>query len=151
MDSKLTDTVFPTMRPDKVSLVAKSDNLICAFGAQYLRVHRQKHFVNVTSRKMRELSRILMEMKKSQSSIQSLEDALNPQNYDLLVSATKRVAGYNEKKEKFTSPTFAMNISTALKQCCNIAIMKALKSGINVNTAQIEADLKTLMHLIEAN
>ena len=51
VDKMLKETVFPRMRADKLSIVAKSDLLICAFGARYLKIHREKHFVNVTSRK----------------------------------------------------------------------------------------------------
>lgn len=36
VDKELTETVFPRMRPDEVSLVAKKDILICAYGARYL-------------------------------------------------------------------------------------------------------------------
>lgn len=64
IDKRLKDTVFPRMRPDKISLTAKSDAVICAFGAQYLTIHRDKHSINVTSRKMRELSKLLLEIKK---------------------------------------------------------------------------------------
>ncbi|XP_072934899.1 uncharacterized protein [Epargyreus clarus] len=51
VNQKLKDDVFPRMRPDKISMIAKKDPLICAFGFQYLRTHREKHFINVTSRK----------------------------------------------------------------------------------------------------
>lgn len=53
IDVQLIEQVFPRMRADKVSIVAKKDPLICAFGAKYLKMHREKHFINVTSRKMR--------------------------------------------------------------------------------------------------
>lgn len=62
IDEKLKSTIFPRMRADKVSLIAKKDPLICAFGSQYLKTHREKHFVNVVSRKMRELSKMLIEI-----------------------------------------------------------------------------------------
>lgn len=52
------------MRADNISLVAKKDILICAFGARYLKIHREKHFATVTSRKMRELSRLVIEVNK---------------------------------------------------------------------------------------
>ncbi|KAJ8948807.1 hypothetical protein NQ314_008342 [Rhamnusium bicolor] len=34
------------MRPDDISLTAKKDVLICAYGERYLKTHREKHFVN---------------------------------------------------------------------------------------------------------
>ncbi|CAG9788289.1 unnamed protein product [Diatraea saccharalis] len=151
VDKKLREDVFPKMRPDKISLEAKKDPLICAFGAQYLRIHREKHFINVTSRKMRELSKLLIELKKLKPSIKDLMDSLKPQNYDVIVTATKKVSSYNNQTDRYGAPTYAMNISTSLKQCCNIAIMATLKSDSSVKTAVIEADLKTLIHLIESN
>lgn len=49
------------MRIDKVSMLAKQDILICAFGSTYLNTHREKHFIQVTSRNMRELAKVLLE------------------------------------------------------------------------------------------
>ncbi|CAG5038722.1 unnamed protein product [Parnassius apollo] len=151
IDKKLKDEVFPKMRPDKISLEAKRDTLICAFGAQYLRIHREKHFVNVTSRQMRELAKLLLELKTLKPSLKNLMDCLKPQNYDLIVTATKKVSSYNCKLDRYGATTYAMNISTSLKQCCNIAIMTTLKSGSSVETAAVEADLKTLIRLIKTN
>lgn len=116
--------------------------------------HRQIHFVNVISRKMRELAKLLIEIRKKDQSVKDLLGALNPKYYDLIVSATKVVGKYDSEKDRFDSPTFAMNISTSIKQCCNIAFMLALKKQgpyMEVNTAEIEAGLKTLIHLIDSN
>ncbi|KAJ8942578.1 hypothetical protein NQ314_010034 [Rhamnusium bicolor] len=154
VDPDLRERVFPRMRADKISLVAKKDPLICAFGAGYLKTHREKHFLSVTSRKMREVSRLLLEIRKLAPTVKNLFDVLKPQNYDLLVTATKNVAKYDNDMEFFQSPTYAMNISTSLKRCCDIAILHALKkTGVyaSVSTAEVEAELKTLSHLISNN
>ncbi|XP_072377251.1 uncharacterized protein [Diabrotica undecimpunctata] len=57
LDTYLKETVFPRIRADNVSLVAKKDPLICAFGSRYLKIHREQHFIPVASRKMRELAK----------------------------------------------------------------------------------------------
>ncbi|CAG9790220.1 unnamed protein product [Diatraea saccharalis] len=82
---------------------------------------------------------------------EDLMDLLKPQNYDVIVTATKKVSSYNNQTDRYGAPTYAMNISTSLKQCFNIAIMATLKSDSSVKTVVIEADLKTLIHLIELN
>ncbi|KAJ0172348.1 hypothetical protein K1T71_012321 [Dendrolimus kikuchii] len=154
IDEKLKETVFPRMRADKISLVAKTDHLICAFGSQYLKTHRERHFVNVVSRKMRELAKLLIEIKKLDPSVRDLFGALRPNLYDIIVEATKILGKYDSEKDRFETPTFAMNMSTTLKQCCNIAIMFALKKEgpyMDVDTGKIEADLKTTIQLIESN
>ncbi|KAL4718947.1 hypothetical protein ACJJTC_005242 [Scirpophaga incertulas] len=154
IDWQLRDEVFPRMRADKVSLVAKKDPLICAFGAKYLKMHREKHFINVTSRKMRELGKLLIELRKKEPKISSLFDALQPKYYDTIIEATKMAASYSTDKDKYESPTFAMNIVSSLKQCANIAILYALKKKeeyFSVQTAEAEANLKTLIQLLTDN
>ncbi len=64
LDKQLKREIFPHMRADKVSLEAKKDVLLCAFGSRYLKMHKERHFINVMSRKMREFSKILLEVKK---------------------------------------------------------------------------------------
>lgn len=154
IDEQLKSQVFPRMRADEVSLVAKRDNIICSFGARYLKTHREKHFVNVTSRKMRELAKLLMEVKKKEPAIKTMFDVLKPQYYDLLVEAAKSVSKYNENDESFNAPTYAINISKSLKDCCTIAITCVLKRKFcfgSITSAEAEADLKTLIHLITSN
>lgn len=154
IDPRLKTEVFPHMRADKVSLEAKKDTLICAYGARYLNTHREQHFVQVTSRKMRELAKILIEIKKLQPAVNNMFQALQPKYFDLFVEATKAIARYDVEKNIYEAPTFAMNISTSLKQCCDIAINFALKRYGDysaVPSADSEANLRTLIHLFEAN
>lgn len=151
VDSRLKDEVFTRMRPDKISLVAKQDFLICAFGARYLKVHREKHFINVTSRKMRELARILMELKVIEPNVNNLFESLKPKYYDYFVEATKSVAKYDNNKDLFLCPTFALNICTSLKQCCDIALHMVAKAEASVESANYEASLKTMKNLLDSN
>lgn len=154
VDAELKEKVFPRMRADKVSLIAKSDVLICAFGARYMKTHREKHFLNVTSRKMRELAKLLIELKKQDNSIQCFFDALQPRYFDYFVVAAKILGKYDEITEEFMSPTFAKNIATSIKQCCDIAILFSLKKKDYYNTIQTseaEASLRTLKELFAAH
>lgn len=153
IDKGLKNEVFPHMRPDKISLEAKSDNLICAFGTRYLKTHREKHLIPVASRKMRELARILIEVKKLEPSIKDLLSALQPKYFDFFVKATKTVAEFDYINNVFRSPTFAMNMATSLKQCCDIALTLLLKglNNPNVISAETEANLKNMIILFQTN
>lgn len=68
VDERLRETVFPRMIADDVSLAAKSDSLICEYGARYLRKNTAttkngtRNIVNVTSRRMRELGKVLIQV-----------------------------------------------------------------------------------------
>jgi hypothetical protein len=59
----LRKDIFPTMRADEISFVAKTDPLICAVARRYLKSHREKQFWMVASRKMRHLAHLLIEIK----------------------------------------------------------------------------------------
>lgn len=154
VDESLKNQVFPRMRADKISLEAKKDILICAFGARYLKTHREKHFINVTSRKMRELSRLLLELKKKEIQIINLFEALQPKYFDLIVEATKIISKYNSLTETYESPTLAMNMATSLKQCCDIAITLVIKrkeNFANITFAEAESKLRTMIKLFNSN
>lgn len=154
IDETLKSQVFPRMRADKISLEAKKDTLICAFGSRYLKTHREIHFINVTSRKMRELSRLLLELKQKEPAINNLFEALQPQYFDSIVESTKIIAKYDAIKQVYDSPTLAMNIATSLKQCCEIAITLAIKrkaNYTNVTWAEAESNLKAMINLFSSN
>ncbi|KAJ8930816.1 hypothetical protein NQ314_016348 [Rhamnusium bicolor] len=155
IDEELKNKVFPRMRPDAVSLTAKTDTLICTFGARYLKIHREVHFVHVASRKMRELAKLIIEVKKMNSELTNLFKILSPENFDVIVQATKKIAQYDSDNELYKSPLYAMNISTSLKQCCDIAIIQAgtdlnMNKWNKVTMIPLATDLKLLKnYLIE--
>jgi hypothetical protein len=134
VDRRLKETVFPHMRADKVSLEAQKDGLICAFGTRYLNTHREKHFVSVMSRKMRELSKMLMEARKIEPTITTMLSALQPHNFDVFVEAAKQLGRYDAEKDVVTLYAYK-------------------KTGVfsTVSSVKVVADLKTLIHLFETN
>lgn len=99
IDRHLKEKVFPHMRADLISLTAKKDILICAYGARYMKTHRENHFINVTSRLMRDLARLLLEIKKINPEIKNLFECLNPVHYDSIVTAAVTFA--LKRKEVF--------------------------------------------------
>ena len=113
------------MRAVKIFFGAQKNALICEFCARYLKTH----IFYVTSRKMR---------------------ALKPHYFNLFVKAIQVIAKFDADM----SPTFAMNIVTSLKQCCDIAITLIYTKNIvnySIHNATIEADIKTLIRLFESN
>ncbi|KAK9883340.1 hypothetical protein WA026_001515 [Henosepilachna vigintioctopunctata] len=90
IDPHLKAHVFPRMRADEISLIAKRDPLICAFASRFLKIKRSADSSLCASRKMRELARLLKEAKIIEPHINNLISALKPQFYDTLVSATKK-------------------------------------------------------------
>lgn len=82
-------------------------------------------------------------MRQLEPSIYTLFDALQPQHLHLFAEAVKNISKYQTDINTFKSPTFAMNIATSLKQCCDIAINFVLKKQgqyVKVVTAEAESN-----------
>lgn len=117
------------MAPDEISIAAKSDPLIRAFGSRYIKCHKEKHLVTVVSNKMRELGRFLITMQKVGEKFQTVQDCLDPEFFDDIINSTKIIAGYDLQKDQFEAPSLVFKIGTSLKQCCDIAEYLLLKSS----------------------
>lgn len=144
----LRDTVFPRMRVDHISLVAKQDELICAFGAKYIRIPCTITRINTISNRMRNIAKLLIEINKINPKIENLFHVLDPEHYDLIVAGTKIVAKFNPDEKNYKSPHYALNIGTLLKQCCDIAIIYARKSKKFINCTEMEANLRKMKDLL---
>lgn len=140
------------MQADKISLCAKKDTLICACGSRYLNTHREQHHDLVCSRKMRELAKMLIESQKQDPSVKNLYELLLPKYFDVIFQSPKIIAKYNPQSDVYESPTFGMNISRSLKDCCDIAILHICKRKYNHNDtsiAEAEAEITMLRRLLE--
>lgn len=152
IDFNLKTRVFPRMMTDKISLTVQKDPLICAFGSRYLNTHREQHHVNVCSRKMRELGKVLLECQKMKPQIKNSFQLLDPELFDTIVQSVKVIGKYDPQKDTFMSPTFAMNISRSLKDLCDIAILHIIKrkyNYLNLSAAEAEANVKSFKNLLE--
>lgn len=91
-------------------------------------------------------------MKQIRPGIRNLYDALKPEYFDLFVEATKAISHYDPTREVYGSPTYAMNIQTSLKQCCDIAVLFALQRKLHncdILSAEAEANFKTFKQLLQ--
>lgn len=147
----LINTVFLRMRADSISFVAKQDELICAYGARYLRMHCTKHMINSVSNRMRNLAKLLIEISKINPKIQNLFQVLHPEHYSIIVEATKIVAKFNPVENVYQSPSYAINIVTSLKQCCELAIIYARKRQHFLACTETEVNLQKMIELLRSD
>lgn len=141
------------MLADNISLAVKKDPLICAFGSKFITTHNDKHHINVCSRKMRELAKVLIESKKIDRDIRNFFDLLQPKYFDVLVQSVKTIAKYDEETDSYHSPSFVISITRSLKNCCNIAeldIVNGKNHYENVASADVETKLAVFRSLLES-
>ncbi|KAJ3659002.1 hypothetical protein Zmor_010712 [Zophobas morio] len=142
------------MRPDSISLVAKSDSLICLYGETLLNKHKRQQMSVVVSNKIREMGRLLLALKSINSNISVLFDFLK--YFETLITATKLISGYDQSLKKFKAPSLALHMGTNLKIVCDIAlkivIEKKKMPDINwVDREETKTAIKEIKKLIEGH
>lgn len=84
------------MTQDEVTYVASHDHLILLYGTYLCERHEGEiHLTNMIRQKLRQLGQFLINMRKLDSSVTTLESAINPNKYDNFVIAVRLCAGYN--------------------------------------------------------
>lgn len=147
-DEFLKKEVFPRMRPDEISLIAKQDPLICQYGYSYLKGRRSKGNLDLVRQNMRRLAKLMKIARKEDGQIKQLLHLLKPRYFQLIVKCVSILALYNADAERYESPTLAMNFGTLLKKSCDLGLIHLLQQ--NVDTSSQREDLKLLKILIES-
>lgn len=120
---RVTSEVFSIMKPDEISLVAKTDPLIVMFGENYLKKHKRPQTIHCCSNKMRELARLLIDFhEKTGKTSATLIDLLDPTLFDQIINCVKNISGYNETTKTFRAPSLSAHIGTSLKQMSDICL-----------------------------
>ncbi|KAK9693227.1 hypothetical protein QE152_g34347 [Popillia japonica] len=118
------------MRPDEIAFEAKKDLLIAHVGESYLKKHRRDGIIYACSNRMRELSRLLIEYRKTVNTKNiALKDVLHARNFDAVITTVRTVVGYDPIKKTFNSPSLAMHLGTSLKLACDELIHLILKES----------------------
>ncbi|XP_041849327.1 uncharacterized protein LOC121645082 [Melanotaenia boesemani] len=120
--------VLGKMRQDEIASVVRNDFLILQL-AQSL---YNKHWSDPTKfeyirTKVREMGRLLLTLRQKYS-IFSFEDAVKPNNFYKVVAAVKTVAGYDEEKHSFSTPSLALKLGHSLKKVGGIILCRAISA-----------------------
>lgn len=118
--------VLKNMRQDEIAAVVRNDFLIL----QLCQALYNKHGSDPTKfeymrQKTREMGRLLLTLKKTKS-IFSFEDATKPKNFYKVIAAVKTVAGYDEKKNCYRTPSLALKLGHSLKKIGDIILCRAI-------------------------
>nr|CAI5845355.1 unnamed protein product [Callosobruchus analis] len=82
-------------------------------GESQLKRHKRVQLTTMVSNKMREMGRLLIVLRQSVG-IKSLFEALKPELFDNILTATKITSGYNKETKNFKAPSLALHMSTSL-------------------------------------
>ena len=121
--------VVADMRKDDTYIVIKNDIMILTYGS-YIYETKGVDKKNYVSEKMRNLARLLKELRKQCNNEDGLIDFISPKFFDNIISATKVLCKFstNDELERTSKvPSLALKLGHALKKCAT------LKHGIGLN------------------
>ena len=130
--SALREAVISKMRSDKISFVAKRDELIMLYAnALFEKTGSAK--ANYTSEKMRTLARLLITLQE-EAAFQScsLQYFIAPERFDDVIKAVRAMCSYSQEEDQdhiasFKKPSLALKIGHALKKCAMLMRGMALR------------------------
>ncbi|XP_071357574.1 uncharacterized protein [Trachinotus anak] len=108
------------MHQDEVTNIIKQEKSILRLGEHLYAKHghdKTKH--EYIRQKMREIGR-LIELSQKAGRLKQIEDFYVPSNFNFVVEAVKGVAGFDEEKNLYKTPSLALKLGHALKKIADI-------------------------------
>ncbi len=118
--------VLGNMRQDEVASVVRNDFLILQLGQSLYNKHGNDptKFEYIRT-KVREMGRLLLTLREKYS-IFTFEDAVKPKNFYKIIGAVRAVAGYDEEKHSYCTPSLALKVGHSLKKIGDIILCRAI-------------------------
>lgn len=117
-----TKNIIIPLKNYMISMVCRQDNLIMKFAAmQFEKYHNTQN--DLIRLSIRQLSRLLIELRRINPNKTWLSDWLTPRDFDNVVSAVKNVchANYHAKsRPQFDIPSLTLKLGYSLRKCISI-------------------------------
>nr|XP_054599976.1 uncharacterized protein LOC129164327 isoform X2 [Nothobranchius furzeri] len=118
--------ILTGMKDDEISSTVRSDLSILQLAQSFFNKHGQDSTkYDYIRQRLRECGRLLLMLRKD-FSIHTFEDAVRPANFDVVISAVKKVSGYDEEKHCYHTPSLALKLSHSLQKVNDILHCRAL-------------------------
>ena len=121
LDPAFVQRVLSTLSDDEVGRLVRSEPLILRFGYnKFKKTEREEHIGNVISSKMREIARLVLVGRKTQSGLEYMEDFIKPGNFRKVVECVKEMTDYNSESGMYRTPTVVLSLGHTLKKIAKI-------------------------------
>lgn len=118
---KMRHDIIPVLRKNcEVTDIIRYDRLIILFGNMISMRFKLAHQDVMIRSQLRLLGRVVLELRKIDHRIEDLAAVFHPSFFNDLLQAVNVVANFNEKTQKYGSPSTAFAIGTALRKCSAI-------------------------------
>lgn len=112
--------MLAVMKDDEIAATVRSDYSILQLAQSFFNKHAQNptkyDYIRQT---LRESGRLLLTLRK-EFSIHTLEDAVRPAHFDVVIKAVKKVSGYDDEKHCYRTPSLALKLGHSLQKVSDI-------------------------------
>jgi len=121
------------MRNDEVGTLAAKDSLILKLGQSLCRrFGGDKEQFNYVRSKMRQVARLLLELRKTSGKNMSMSDFIHPATFSAVTAAAKHVAGFKDDSSEYRAPSSALRSGAVIRRLAEIKQAEALERGDQV-------------------
>ncbi|KAG5892254.1 hypothetical protein JTB14_014624 [Gonioctena quinquepunctata] len=123
--------ILNKLRNDDISEICRKDDLILRYGA-FLYEKYGSTQTELIRQSMRQLGRLTIEITKANTDVDKLIDALTPEKFDVIVSATKSLCSTSNevaKRTEFGIPSLALKVGYSIRKCIGIERGLCLRKG----------------------
>lgn len=118
--------LLTAMKDDDISAAVRSDFCILQLAQSFFNKHGQDPTkYDYIRQKLREVGRLLLTLRREYL-IYTLEDAVRPANFHVVIQAVKNVSGFDEEKDCYQTPSLALKLGHSLQKICDIVHCRAL-------------------------
>jgi hypothetical protein len=145
LDGPFVVKVVHGMMADAITKACRNDDLIMRFGKSlHTKVHRA-HSINYIRQRMRQLGRLLLELKNMDRDINELKDAVSVTKFDVILQAVKNVCAFEEETQQFKIPGLALKYGHSLRKCAMVLEGIAMRTQ-NEHLSNCIKEFNTLMN-----
>ncbi|KAJ8311177.1 hypothetical protein KUTeg_011278 [Tegillarca granosa] len=137
---ELHRNILMNMKEDDVKEKITSDDLILEYGRRLYEDHGHAiHRHPYISQKLRELGRLLIAA--NEENLNTLEQCLFPENWELLLRSVKVVAGFSSENGTFKIPSLPLKIGHSLNRCAKIKRTNAIQTSDDILRKEMQGFL----------
>ncbi|KAL6253534.1 hypothetical protein P5V15_015382 [Pogonomyrmex californicus] len=138
----LKTVVFPILRDDEITRAIRYDQLIILYGNKLCLKLQHQH--DMIRSRLRLLGRYLVTLRTKSENISDFASLYDPKFYDVAIAAVNSIAGFDENKNIYKTPSVAFNLGTYMKHIGEIFITECIKNHDPIKMKAAKNFLKLL-------
>lgn len=140
------DKILPFLNLDESAREAFSDKLIMSVVSRFLEIHKDKNYRHSISRKLREGGKLMLNLKKKDSTIKELKECFSPSKIDLVANTVTEMCTSSQKNGPINYPLLWIIKKGAAKLLEDVMLDEESSSEVRLSSKQNINKFLVLFH-----